>query len=235
MFKYLSVGLVLLVVLLSVLVIGSRRAMAQKDALIARLTAQVEELQSREQPVQAPSGGLSNAERSELLRLRGEVTRLKAESAESKVPRSTAAPMQQPEPPAAIPAAIPLAGDRLFQSRTNTPITAHDEAVRQGLNEKESDLQAWWKAFKTYADQHNGDLPLDFAEAAAFLPADFQNSIDVSNFTRPTPSGTRTNLKNLENPGRTVLFKERVPLTLSDGLVCNVYFFADGSVQVFQE
>jgi multidrug efflux pump subunit AcrA (membrane-fusion protein) len=231
--KTIVTGLLLAVLVLTLALLNARRAASLATAELERNRAELAEQRSRLDENQNAGARTenSNSDRPDLLKLRAEVTRLRQELGDRKI----AAPTKSVTPPAENPPSIPLAGDRLFASRTNQPVSPEDEAVRQALNQKESDLQAWWKAFKSYAAEHDGNLPIDFSEAIPYLPADFQQTIDISNFMRPSPSGLRPNLKNMEEPKRTVLFKERNPLVLSDGVVCNVWFFADGSVQLFRE
>jgi hypothetical protein len=185
---------------------ASLRESAAQRATIQSLQADLAQLQ--QQQLIRTHSERPPADQAELLRLRGEVTILKSELAakEHIFSQLTTNLDRTPARPQ-----IQLAGDRLFASRTNATPNPADEIVRAALNQKHQEIQQWWKAFLSYAEAHGGYLPIEFSEAAPYLPADFQSTIDLHNFQRSSSSSVRSNFRNIENPARTGLFKERTP------------------------
>jgi hypothetical protein len=224
---------ILLSDLLGVLLLRSNRLVSLMSRELAASKSRIEELQSELDTVKKQPPPSATPETSiELLRLRGQVTVLRKELAEARVTNNIR--NHQRKESSGEPATKLLAGDNLFQQRTNV-ISPHDEEVRFLLNQKEMEWGRWWQSFLAYAKDHEGNLPINFVEAEPYLPADYQGTIDVKNYQPPGRSGPRWNLNKMKSPNISVLFKEVVPLKLSDGLVCNVYLFGDGSVGLFQE
>jgi hypothetical protein len=103
-----------------------------------------------------------------------------------------------------------------------------EQAIVTKVATKEKDLKSWWEALEAYAQNHAGLTPNSISELQSYLPAGFQGSIDVSGFT--FEKGVALGSLN-ENQ---IIYKEPNPLALSDGVVCNVWLFANGRIDLFQ-
>lgn len=211
-----------------------QRDLTSAQQQVAALEVKLAEASSR--PVAAnPEMG----DKMELMRLRAELTALRREHSTLKQLSEIKEAKQANEESGKAPV---LAGDEMlgYLTRTNSFVSHHDQEIVAALNQKHRELMVWWKALQQYADANNGYLPTQLADAQRFLPNDFAATLDISNFVRSGDGldgseGPPVHLPSVENPQKTVLFKERVPLILSDGRVCKTFLFADGNVMLFQE
>ncbi|MDB6037555.1 MAG: hypothetical protein JWM99_1396 [Verrucomicrobiales bacterium] len=171
------------------------------------------------------SDGLQNEQASrdrlELMRLRAEVSRLSQSI--PKIDGVSPAQGQEVIAPRTGDAAI----DRVFESLHRNPLP-EEQAIITKVAAKEKDLKSWWEALEAYAQNHAGLTPNSISDLQSYLPAGFQGSIDVSGFT--FEKGVALSSLN-ENQ---IIYKEPNPLALSDGVVCNVWLFANGRIDLFQ-
>lgn len=198
-----------------------QKAREDADSLRDRLRGLQEE---HEQSVAGNKGsqdGQASRDRLELMRLRAEVSRLSKSSAPNAEPK-TAEPRKEH-----VTRSGDAAIDRLFESLNREPLPEELPVITKIAN-KEKDLKSWWEAFQAYAQNHAGLTPGSLSELQSYLPPGFQGSIDVSGFT----FDKGVVLSSLgENQ---VIYKEPNPLALSDGVVCNVWLFANGRIDLFQ-
>ncbi len=107
-----------------------------------------------------------------------------------------------------------------------TPVQSREELIARATAAKD-----WLLAFMTYAQDHHGQCPSSFEQAAATLANDSQKvaSISRSNDFDIVFQGSFDALTNL---GRgIVVLRQRQPRPAGDGKVSVVYGLADGSVQ----
>lgn len=209
-----------------------RLASARRDLMSAQERVATLERKAVEASLRKVEVNSSAADTLELMRLRAEVTALRREGATLKqMAEVRSAENKQGETPRT------LAGDEMLKylTRTNNFVSHHDQEVIAALNQKHRELREWWKALQQYAEANEGRLPTELGEAHEFLPHGFTKKLNLSNFVRPSPDALPAHLPSIENPAMTVLFKEREPLVLGDGTVCNMHLFADGKVIMFKD
>jgi hypothetical protein len=186
-----------------------------------QLRALQEEHEQSEASVKGSEETHGSGDRLELMRLRAEVSRLSKLTAANAGPKTT-----QPER-VQIQRSGDAAIDRLFESLNRDPLPEEVPIITKVAN-KEKDLKSWWEALQAYAQNHAGLTPNSISELQSYLPPAFQGSIDVSGFT--FEKGVALNSLAESQ----VIYKEPNPLALSDGVVCNVWLFANGRIDLFQ-
>jgi hypothetical protein len=201
-----------------------RKAQADVASLNERLRTLREELE--QSPASAAAKGQdeqAGRDRRELMRLRAELARLstpgvagtKAEGKNAAAPERNLRPTGD--------AAI----DRLFASLNRDPLPEEQPIITK-IATKEQDLKSWWEALSAFAQNHGGMTPNSISELQTYLPAGFQGAIDVSGFT------FEKGVALSSIPESQIIYKEPNPLALSDGVICNVWLFADGRIDLFQ-
>jgi hypothetical protein len=156
-------------------------------------------------PIAADSSSdtLSAAERSELLRLRGEAGALRQQLTEA-----TNEMARLSQPPRANNSAPP-----------RNPVTEEEEArMRQKVNRGRQGALA----LMLYADDHQGRLPGTAAEAVPYLGSS-GGILDEFEFVQPGVA-----LHSIQSPSTTIVLREKEPSQLSNGRWSRVYSFADG-------
>jgi len=238
----LRIGGILLGCVAAVMVVGwglSQKTIRRQKDEINQLREQVSRLKADMALRKSEERGFEKVppEKLELLRLRGEVTSLRGELNQAQTQKNLMHgmfSMISTQGDFIIKTQSVYAADDIFQSKTRA-VQPGDEQARATLVEKERQLKQWWKAFLSYAESHDGDLPISFAEAEPYLPAGFRSTLDVDNFQRPSPEANRYNLHKLQNSRTTVFLKEKIPLQLPDGIPCNLWLFTDGSIRYFRD
>ncbi len=81
-------------------------------------------------------------------------------------------------------------------------------------------------AFTLYAAQNQGQCPTNFEQAAAFLPEEFTNRMDV--LPGQFEIIYRGALNEITNPASTIVVREKEAVRASDGGWLRAYGFADG-------
>jgi hypothetical protein len=160
-------------------------------------------------------------DRLELMRLRAEVSRLSKLTATNAASKPT-----QPER-VQVQRSGDAAIDRLFESLNRDPLPEEIPIITKVAN-KEKDLKSWWEALQAYAQNHAGLTPNSISDLQSYLPPGFQGSIDVSGFTFEKGVALNSLAEGQ------VIYKEPNPLALTDGVVCNVWLFANGRIDLFQ-
>ena len=167
-----------------------------------------ENLQASNQLASHGVNGPVSADDRELMKLRSEVSGLRRALAEAKAQAS------RPEnPPPSEP-----------------PPTEPEDPARQLAIAKLNYTKGWLLAFMTYAQQHDGKLPPDFASAAAFAPEAVTAQTNlISDQFEMLYNGSLNDLTNLSS---LILFREKQPVQASDGSWSRGYGFADGHSEI---
>ncbi len=171
--------------------------------------------QTQVAPPKASAGKLERqrAEHSELLRLRDEATRLRAQLASQSAPKLTAS------------------------SGTTTPISlAQQQEINRTIGlAKLNVTKSWGLALFRYAQANNGKMPAGFAEAAAYLPETPPELTWINSLTGAQDFEImyRGSLNDLTEPAKTIIVRETTPFDFdSSGGAKRTYLFADGHSEV---
>jgi len=143
----------------------------------------------------------------ELLKLRGEVGGLRRQLAETiKQPRAKAfVPLQ----PASL------------DSR---------EQQKELAIAKMNYTKHWMVSFVKYADQHEGQFPTTFEQAAAFMPDEIKGQTNLA--TDQFEIVYQGSMKDIEQPMKMIVIREKEAWQTSDGGWARDYTFADGHSEI---
>ena len=113
-------------------------------------------------------------------------------------------------------------------AKPQTPLQAREEAmVRMGYSKQ------WTLAFMMYAEDNKGQLPIDFEQAKAFVDreakADMEASADQFEVV------CQGKWRDIKNPGKVVVLREKQAHQMPDGRWAKVYGFADGHSELHSE
>lgn len=156
----------------------------------------------------------------ELMRLRSEIGSLREQVRRLSVltnlpPNRTAS--NQP----------PLVADRILAAIPEP--TEEDRRIISILGMEEAKLRATWDAVKAYATANEGRLPPSSAEIKLHLSPE-EDPVPLALW-----SGGDHSLTALQRDRSTVLYKDTLIYTLSDGRRCRLYLLATGETIYFQE
>lgn len=194
-------------------------------SLNARLRDTEAALQVTRSEIQQPKPSVAPARRTpaedqsaqeehlELMRLRGEVTRLRAQARAAALPGPE--PAQRPGPPL-------------------TPEQLEEINKTVGLA-KLNFTKTWGFAFLRYAQENEGKFPDHFPDAAAFLPELPPEMQWISGLTGASDFELvfRGNLNDLQNPAATIVLREKTPFNIQPtGEASRTYLFGDGHTEI---
>jgi prepilin-type processing-associated H-X9-DG protein len=154
----------------------------------------------------AASSGLSAEERSELLRLRGQLGALRQELARETSQLAKA-----------------------VQAAVSDPGNSEPTVSRQEIARRMSDGKQWMVALMMYADDNQGRFPASLGPAAPFMGTN-TTSADQFEFV---PTG-ELRLSTLPRPSSTIVLREKNIWKGNNGRWNRIYAFADGHVVVAQ-
>ena len=193
-----------------------------------RLAAQMSELQrSHADEVARFQAGNDELDRlrreaAELYKLRGEVARLRRERADATKLRAQVAALQ-------------MKAEQASQRRGNDEpqLTAQQEEAKQIGIAKMNYSRNWILAFLLYADANEGRMPKDFDQAQSYLPPNFNNQFDSTQF-EITYSGSLRQVLDAKafDPSRLIVMREKESTQNSNGRWVRTYGFADGHAEV---
>lgn len=153
--------------------------------------------------VAATEPGLSPSERSELLRLRGEIGPLRKELAQetNRMTRTNANSRHEP-----------------LATNSDQPVVSREEMMI-----KMNQGRQWMLALILHADKNGGKLPVKMSDAAKFAGG----AEGADNFEMVFSGDFRS----VNSPGTTIVFREKKPWKGANGRWSRGYAFADGHVQ----
>ncbi len=188
------------------------QSLRRRVAQLAQLSAENERLSN--QVARANNSLLSNDQLSELMRLRGEVGALRRQLAETAKAQAQRTPREtQAEQPV----------DPIDQQK-------QEALVRQQFIAKMGYAKNWMLAFVEYADQHQGQLPMNFDQAVSFLPDTAKDeTLLATNQFEIVYQGSWTSLTNLNN---VIVLRENESQPGITGGWVRTYGFADGHAEV---
>jgi hypothetical protein len=172
------------------------------------------------QATSQPAGARTDL--SELLKLRGELGRLRTELAEAKQLPAKAASATKPD---------------------GTEFTAEDEAKRQGIA-KLNYTKSLMLAFHMYANDNQGQFPTNFDQSLPYLPEEAKSEMNLKpgQFLPGTPKYGLTPdryeilyhgaINALTAPAATIVIGEKEPWQNEDGSWSRAYAFADGHSEI---
>ncbi len=155
----------------------------------------------------APDGRMD-----ELLRLRGEVGTLRRQLAEAgQVEKRLSAQAKE--------------------AREKANLVEQQEAMKQLYIAKMNYARDWMMAFHMYAEEHQGQFPASFDQAAAYMPPDLRNdeTLSASNQFEIFYQGPAT---AVTNPHTTIVLRETEARQSLNGNWVRTYGFADGHSEV---
>ncbi|MGV3755624.1 MAG: sigma-70 family RNA polymerase sigma factor [Verrucomicrobiota bacterium] len=186
---------------------GNENASLKKETVA--LQAEIDSLKRRLQP-KAATSTFTDQERTELLRLRGDVGLLRQDLAEGK--------RRQKELQETTKGFAAELGQEKVQKKE------HEIAMIHARNAKQ-----WMLAFYMYAAENNGRYPTTFDQATSFVNASFDGGalIKATNDFEIFPLGDR----NAIDPGKTIALRGKAR-PLASGAWQRAYGLADGSAQI---
>ena len=168
---------------------------------------------------------LTRQQLEELLRLRGEIGLLKRQLADLPKLRQENDRLRQ--------RAVQATGP---EDPPEDPAREQDKAM--GIA-KMTHLKQWALACHLYAEEHNGQLPSNFADAAAFVPTDPASGIPlpINQYETDYEVMYRGKLSDLTNPppAMAILVREKQPWRTANGTWARAYGFADGHSEIHSD
>lgn len=225
-----SIGLFALI---AVFAIVSSKQNAQLRAEIQRLQAELATAQ--QSTVQQPSSGESSSEQSgrsrddaaEVLKLRSELAALRRDLADTaNLPRENLQLQQQ------------IRAMTESNSTTDTrdepkPLSEAEKANKQIGLTKMNFMRDWITAFRNYAAQNQGQMPSNFEQARAYLPPEFNYTLDPNSF-EIVYHGSLNQIREKSLP-EIILIREAMPTIRPSGKRYKAYAFADGHCEIREE
>jgi len=106
---------------------------------------------------------------------------------------------------------------------------------------KLNDARAITAAFRKYADEHQGEFPLNLDQVAAYVPKTLEEDsppwanapLTGTNDFEIVYQGSQNDLSNIP-PRRVALIRERQPWLTADGKWARVYAYADGAASTVE-
>ena len=177
-------------------------------------------------PVAAPSTDNDEQlrrEKSELLRLRGEVGLLRNQLSELQMLRAERERLAQQSQPSTSP---------------SPKIDPFDQEHGPGAGAKVKSAKHWGYAFINYAANHQGQFPVSFEQAATFLhdgltAHETEDAMQAADRFEILFQGVSTELETLP-PESTIILREKQPWMDKEGLWCKAYGMSDGSSTIRQ-
>jgi len=200
------------------LITTQQARLGDAEAALRASQARIAALRAEPSPPPAPLAATADAasfrsQQSELLKLRDEVTRLRAENK-----AMLAAAAARPDKPSSSP----------------TPEQQAELNRTLGLA-KLNFAGTWAAAFYQYAEAHDGLFPKSFAEAAEFLPELTAEASQLISLTGPPDYEIlfQGKLADLANPATAIVMREKEPFNHQpDGSAQRTYLFADGHAEI---
>ena len=183
---------------------GQLQQMTDLEAENARLSNLLTQAQAA-----APDGRMD-----ELLRLRGEVGTLRRQLAEAgQVEKRLSAQAKE-------------ASAQAKEATEKANLAAQQEAMKQLSIAKMNYARNWMMAFHLYAEDHQGQFPSSFDQAAAYVPPDLRDeTLSASNQFEVFYQGP---VAAVTNPARTIVLRETEARQTLNGNWVRTYGFADG-------
>jgi hypothetical protein len=185
---------------------GERTALQVQAAEAAKLRAAMEQLKPA--TVAAPETPLTGPERAELLRLRGEIGRLRRDLAQQQ---ATNRPARAPRPTAA-PSPAPANG------------ASEEEVTRQQAILKLNSGRQWMLASMLFAEDNAGQLPANLADATQYSGgASGMDDFEIL---------VTGDIHAVTSPATTIVLREKQAWKGRGGKWNRTYAFADGHTEI---
>jgi RNA polymerase sigma factor (sigma-70 family) len=213
----LKIGIVSAVVVASVvtpLVLQhqARARLREQDDSLRQQQSQVATLQAENERLSnlASSGSPTSNHPEELQRLRSEAAALQRQT-------SVVARLREENRRLKASAAKP-----------STPLQTQEEAMTSM-----SHSRSWTMAFMMYAADHEDQVPPNFEQASAFL--DRKDQAEVEMAVDQFEIVYKGKLREIKNPSKTVVLREKQARQIAGGKWAKVYGFADGHSEIHKE
>ena len=182
-----------------------------RDALLQQQTDQLAQLleeNARLSNLVSQATGTADQDQSrELLKLRGEVGLLNQKLAAAKIQQERVR--------------------REVQAKTEADFAEQQKVIAIA---KMIYAKAWVLAFWQYADQHQGQLPTNFEQAAPFLPDEAKGQAELT--TDQFEITYQGSLKDMTNRQSIIVIREKESTQDQDGGAHRAYGFADGHSEI---
>lgn len=205
--------------LTAVAVVQTQKAARLRDEN-AQLQQQVAGLQNFREENQRPASarpatnqpGLPEEQMNELLRLRSQVGSLKRQVAEAKQANQQAHVQT------------------MSQQDLELQQAKQAEEQKAIAIQKMNTSRQWLLAFIMYANDHHGNYPGSYEQAAGYLGSKMPDDVlQATNMFEITYRGSQD---GLTNPATTIVLREIQPVQLPDGSYIRAYAFADGHSEI---
>ena len=123
------------------------------------------------------------------------------------------------------------AENRELKAATDEPEDPAEAEFKEQTVMRMNHLKQWALSFHMYASDHKDQFPAGFEQAASLYGAEALLGSDTNLF-EITYRGT---IKNIRDPGRTILFRETQVRQAPGGQWVKVYGFADGHAEAHAE
>jgi hypothetical protein len=188
-------------------VTAENEALQQQVTQLSQLAADNERLSNSLAQAQSSVG---SDQSSELLRLRGEVGRLRRQAADTTQAEKRRAPVAQPQPV--------------------TDPMEQQEQLKQLAISKMNYTKGLMIALMQYAGQHEGQFPTNFDLAAAFVPGEVTSQTNLApNQFEIVYQGS---FNDITNPQSVIVIREKDAWPALDGGWVRDYTFADGHSEI---
>jgi hypothetical protein len=224
-----------LCVLVAVFAIVSSRRNAKLRAENPRL--QTELTLAQQSAVQQSPSRESSSEQSdrsrddaaEVLKLRGELAALRRDLADTaKLAQENLQLQQQIR-------AITENKSTTDATDEPKPLSEAEKATKQIGLTKMNFMRDWITAFWNYATQNQGQMPSNFEQARAYLPPEFNYTLDPNAFEMVYHGSLNQIRENGLQPVQIIVLREALPTIGPNGKRHKAYGFADGHCEIREE
>jgi hypothetical protein len=114
------------------------------------------------------------------------------------------------------------------------PSEAEKAAKQIGLT-KMNFMRDWITAFKNYASLNQGQMPSNFEQARAYLPPEFNYTLDPNSFEMVYHGSLSQVREKGLDPVQIIVLREGLPTISPNGKPYKAYGFADGHCEIRAE
>jgi hypothetical protein len=113
------------------------------------------------------------------------------------------------------------------------PLSEAEKAAKQFGVTKMNFMRDWFIAFQNYATQNQGQMPSNFEQARAYLPPEFNYTLDPNSFEIVCHGSlNQIREKGLQAASQIIVLREGLPTIGPNGKSYKAYGFADGHCEI---
>jgi hypothetical protein len=115
------------------------------------------------------------------------------------------------------------------------PLSDAEKAARQIGVAKMNFMRDWIIAFQNYATQNQGQMPSNFEQARAYLPPEFNSTLDPNSFELAYHGSLSQIREKGLQAAQIIVIREGLPTTGPSGKRYKAYGFGDGHCEIREE